>query len=247
MKFRFYSVLMLLSMFLAFESVAQDGGLITDRPDFTESPNAVSVGTIQVELGGTSETTDSFTANTFGEALVRYGIFDKFELRVGIPSLISGDFEDSGLSDASIGLKWQAGSLGENAEVGVIGFVTLPTGDDMFTSDGVDPSVIVTAGTSLTDNISLGTQIQGSYNTAGDDRQLDWDATVVLGLPVAGRIGAFAEIAASAPEVGDSQALFHFGFVIAMGDNAQIDVHGGTGLTDETPDSFFGAGFSFRR
>jgi len=247
MNIRITSILTFFFLILVLPARAQEGGLITDRPDFTESPNAVSVGTIQVELGATMESTDSFAANTFGEALIRYGIFDRFELRVGIPSLISGDFEESGLSDASIGLKWEAGSLGEKAELGVIGFVTLPTGDDMFTSDGVDPSVIVTAGTSLTDKISLGSQIQGSLNTVGDERHLDWDATVVLALPVTPRVGAFAEIAASAPEIGDEQALFHLGFVVAMGDDAQFDVHGGTGLTDGTPDSFFGVGFSFRR
>jgi len=246
MNYRIITLIILFSASLAATSSAQDAELITDRPDLTESPNAVPVGSLQVELGATTFDSDSFRVNTIGEILLRYGFVRNFELRVGVPSVISGDVESSGLSDAYVGVKWQLGKIG-SGEVGLIATLSLPTGDDDFTSDGVEPSVILTAGTQLTESISLASQIEGAYNTAGDDRDLDFAATVVLGFPINSRLGGFAELAAAAPQEGDEELLFHAGLLVALGADLQLDIHGGLGLTDGAPDSFYGIGLSFRR
>ena len=247
MKRRAITVLTLLLFGLTSNLYAQEGDLITDRPDFTESPVVVPQGSIQVELGGTAESSNSFTTIALGETLVRYGIFESLELRLGAPSRISGDVDDAGFNDASIGLKWELGSMGETWDVGLIGIVSLPTGDKDFTSDAIDPSFILAAGGQLTDKISLGTQVQGLYGTSNDDRFFDWGGTVVLGLPLTEKLSGWAELAFTVPEEGSTETVVHGGITIAVGRLGQIDIHGGVGVTDAAPDSFLGAGFSFRR
>jgi|AP95_1055475.scaffolds.fasta_scaffold00408_11 hypothetical protein len=247
MNMRIVTLLGLLLIVLPGALFAQDADLITDRPDFTESPVAVPQGSIQVELGGTAESSNSFTVYSLGETLVRYGFFESFELRLGAPSRISGDVDTDGWNDASIGLKWEIGTIADRWDVGLIGSVSLPTGDEDFSSDAVDPSFILAAGGQLTEKVSLGTQIQGWYGTVGDDRLFDWGGTVVLGLPLTAQLSAFAELAFIVPEEGSTQTVVHGGFALAVGRLGQIDLHGGVGVTDAAPDSFIGAGFSFRR
>ena len=79
--------------------------IITDRPDFTESPVSVSPGTIQIELGATAFDYDAGSLWNAGETLVRYGLFNKVEMRLQLPSAIGGDDLDSGLSDSGFGVK----------------------------------------------------------------------------------------------------------------------------------------------
>ena len=61
--------------------------LVTDRPDATEASSVVGQGTLQIESGGLYESfeensikSESYTYNT---TLVRYGILDNLELRLG--------------------------------------------------------------------------------------------------------------------------------------------------------------------
>lgn len=247
MKLRALTLAGLLLIGLPGALFAQEVELITDRPDFTESPVVVPQGSIQVELGGTAETSNSFTTLALGETLVRYGIIGSLELRLGAPSRISGDVDTEGWNDASIGLKWELGTIADTWEIGLIGTLSLPTGSDDFTSDAVDPSFIFAVGGPLTEKVSLGTQVQGGYGTFGDERLFDWGGTVVLGIPLTQKIGGFAELAFTIPEEGSAQTVVHGGLTLAVGRLGQIDIHGGVGVTEAAPDSFFGAGFSFRR
>ncbi|MCH8913289.1 MAG: hypothetical protein IIA33_06935, partial [Planctomycetes bacterium] len=60
---------------------------MTDRPDFTESTDAVPRGHFQLEMGYTftydREKTDRVRDHTAPEFLLRVGLFDDFELRLG--------------------------------------------------------------------------------------------------------------------------------------------------------------------
>jgi len=61
--------------------------LITDRPDATESPSTVPVGTLQIETGAfyTSfeEADIKHEVIGYNTTLLRYGILDNLEIRLG--------------------------------------------------------------------------------------------------------------------------------------------------------------------
>jgi len=80
----FLSVVLILETLCAVN--AQDN-MVTDRPDATESPTVVPKGYLQVETGGGYE---SFEENNIklertihNTTLIRYGILDRLELRMG--------------------------------------------------------------------------------------------------------------------------------------------------------------------
>ena len=220
---------------------------ITDRPDFTESPVSVSPGTIQIELGATAFDYDAGSLWNAGETLVRYGLFNKVEMRLQLPSAIGGDDLDSGLSDSGFGVKIELGSFAQRVEMALIASTTLPTGADDFTSDAVDPGLILAAGMMLNDRVSLGSQLSASFDEQGDERVLNSGFTIVSGFPLSSSVGGFTELAFDFPDGLDTQVAFHTGLVLAFDSRSQLDIHGGFGLTDNTPDSFLGIGFSIKR
>ena len=221
--------------------------IITDRPDFTESPVSVSPGTIQIELGATAFDYDAGSLWNAGETLVRYGLFNKVEMRLQLPSAIGGDDSDSGLSDSGFGVKIELGSFAQRVEMALIASTTLPTGADDFTSDAVDPGLILAAGMMLNDRVSLGSQLSASFDEQGDERVLNSGFTIVSGFPLSSSVGGFTELAFDFPDGLDTQVTFHTGLVLAFDSRSQLDIHGGFGLTDNTPDSFLGIGFSIKR
>ncbi len=243
---RFSVLLLLIAFFVALPAQAQDA-MSTDRPDFTEAPVTVGQGTLQIEAGATHQTVGDASLFTAGEGLVRYGLKPRFELRFGLPSLISGDGVDSGLSDLSLGFKWNMLSKDNGVEAGIIGSVTLPTGDEDFTSDDPNPSVIFVVGKPINERVSLAAQISGALIKAGGDWDADWMATAVLAAGITDAVGGFAEIMVTAPPVGDTGYVVHTGLTYGVSDDLQFDLHLGTGLNDAAGDEFIGFGVAFRR
>jgi hypothetical protein len=229
--------------------VAAAQGLVTDRPDFTESAVAVPVGSAQFEGGGTySSLGNDHSEFTAGEAFVRWGLREKVEIRFGAPSfvLVSNGSSTSGLSDGSIGAKVQIGPLESGWDLALIGSLSLPIGDDEFSSEEVDPTVILTTGRALDDKFSIGGQVAASWPTEGEDRVFEWGGTVVLGAAVGPGTGAFLELAVTVPEDGTAPLTGHTGLIHALSETFQVDVHGGIGLSDTAPDVFVGVGLATR-
>ena len=137
--------------------------------------------------------------------------------------------------------------ISETIELAIIGAASLPTGDDDYTSDAVDPGFILAAGMMLNERVSLGSQLSASFDEAGNGRALNSGATIVAGFPITGRVGGFTELAFEFPEDQDSLISFHTGLVLAMSSRSQLDVHGGFGMAGAAPDSFFGIGFSIKK
>ncbi len=225
--------------------------LITDRPDFTESGVVVPPGSIQLEAGFTfEEGPDSGSFFTGPEALIRWGISETLELRLGAPNFerIANGESQSGLGDASLGAKWQLGPVGAWDLAGIL-TTSVPTGADEFTSNAWDPQLILAAGRDLNERWSLGAQVSVESASAGDERETIGGATLVLGtaLGETGRTGTFLEIAAILPESGTSPLVLHHGYTYLLEENLQLDLHGGFGLSETAPDMFVGAGVSYRR
>lgn len=251
--------------------------LVTDRPDFTESGVVVPKGHFQFEAGGTwvrfvdevdilyregpefaYQRADGDIEILSGpELLLRVGILNRLELRLGFPDYIDvsvpglrvefpGNPERAGFGDSSIGTKVQLGPVAEAWDVAAIATLSLPTGEDDLTSDAYDPDFILTLGRDLGRFFSVGTQLSAGWPTEGDDRTFLWGGTFVVGASFCERWGTFVEVAYEVPEEGEEPVVFHYGYTMMIGDNFQLDIHGGTGLNDAAPDFFLGGGLSLR-
>ena len=71
--------------------------LISDRPTFSASAEAVTPGRIQLEAGFTHKRVEEATVSSIGELLGRFGVARNFELRLGLNSF---DVEDLPGQDA---------------------------------------------------------------------------------------------------------------------------------------------------
>ena len=128
--------------------------LVTDRPDQTEASSTVGKGILQIETGGLYETfednnikTENYTYNT---TLVRYGILDNMELRVGWDFVegvtkVNGNKLDnitSGFSPLLLGVKIditeEKGAMPEIAFIGHIFPVFTASHDYRPETTGVD-------------------------------------------------------------------------------------------------------------
>lgn len=221
--------------------------LITDRPDFTESAVVVPARSIQIE-GGWTWLDEGGSQETLSgpEILVRWGLGDRFELRIGLPDHVEPRRGPSGLGDASIGAKWQLGPTAGGWDVGLIGTLSLPTGDPGFTSDEADPDVIFTVGRELAGGWSFGTQVNAGRQTDGDRHLNAVGGTLVLGRGLSERVGMFLELAAEDVEGADTSVLAHHGYTLLARPGLQFDVHVAVGLTAGAPNTLVGAGLSWR-
>ncbi len=239
--------------------------LITDRPDQTESSDTVPAGYLQLEVGWTHTEDDEDTRvikDSFPETLVRLGLADRFELRLGFDGYIWQDTDQAGAKgsthdgngDTEIGFKYKLfEEEGMQPQGAVLCGLALPTGESPFSSERADPSVRLAFSHTLSDRLSLGYNaavIWASEDDAGGERDTtaSWVYSAVLGIELSERLGTFIEYFSEIPTgSGEGPAnSFDAGFTYLAKDNLQFDVLGGVGLSDQADDWFVGAGFVYR-
>ena len=260
------SVLATLTVVLAVNSAPvwaqQRAPLITDRPDQTESSSVVPRGSVQAELGWTFSREEELAVTTttlsLPEVLVRIGLNGEVEARLGFSGWQSvepggGLPSVSGIGDITVGLKYAIYShAAGNVRASIIAFTSLPTGDSDFGSDRVDPEIRLTVDGEVSERVSLGANLGVAVTTetvAGNSNsRADAIYTVVTGVSVSERVGAFFEFfGALAGEGGSDIHSFDTGLTFALSPTMQLDLSVGFGLNAAADDYFIGAGFSIRR
>jgi hypothetical protein len=193
--------------------------------------------------------------------LIRWGLGDRFELRIGIPDYVvirsPGD-DISAWSDLSIGAKWQLGASSSPWDFALIAEIDVPTSTFDDAASRIDPGLIFVTGRELGERWSFGAQVGISrehLDEAGETWHIDfYSATAVLGLAVGERFGTFFEVAAEKPDLSlpttsdaeDAFAQFHHGWTYAVSPTFQLDVHGAVALNDAGPDWLIGTGLAKR-
>jgi len=235
--------LALLAVFAAAPAAAQ---IVTDRPDLTESP--VAVQRLQLETGVVLTLEDTGlgggSVDVAGpSALVRLPLAPGVEARLGLPDVVVTDIGGAGQSlvgDPTVGVKaelpapagWGLAAIAE---------VSLPLGDDD-ASGPASPLVILIAGRDA-GALGLGGQAEVAWDRATD--RVEVGGTAVVGFPLAGPLGGFAEAAAGTTPDGVA-ALVQTGVTLLLSPDLQFDAHLGAGLTDAAPDIVGGVGVSVR-
>lgn len=222
--------------------------MVTDRPDQTESAVVVPLHSLQIETGYTHTNIGDFSTDELPGTLFRYGLHERIELRFAITGWIFDDASDeSGFGDSEAGVKVRLlDESGMIPEAAVLAGVTLPTGEDGFTSDEADPRIRLACAHTISDRLALGYNIAAEWNTIADETELTVPYTCGLGIGLDDRFGTYIEFFGEFPEEGDSSHLFNTGLTYSILKNLQADIEGGFGLNDEAPDWFAGAGLSVR-
>jgi hypothetical protein len=220
----------------------------TDRPAVTESSVVVPAGGFQIETGLTATDISGQTTADFPEAYLRYGLFEKTELRLALPDYFRDGsapaIVPSGFGDMAIGVKQQLGPI-DGFDVSIIASLSLPTGAQAVTSHGYDPSLQLPWSRSLSGNWTLAGQFAAYWPTAGGTRNFTREATVLLDRQLSAPWDAFIEYAADVPQQGGARQLLHVGTAYKLAAHHQIDFHAAVGLSAAAPRSFVGVGYSY--
>lgn len=228
--------------------------LVTDRPDFTESSEVVGHGVVQIESGLTLEQTDETASQvTAPQVLVRVGIGSRFELRFAGDGFVSqsvdtpsGSVRTGGHSDAEIGAKFKfldAKSAG--VDMAVIPFMSLPMASDGFGTTGYDPGFKLTVARDLVKGFGLSGNFNAASVTGETGRAWEREASLSLGHGLGGAWGAYWEMYGSLHDGCD--CTLNAGVTRGFGNNLQVDVEVGRGVSGDAQDWFVGFGFAVRR
>ena len=227
---------------------AQPPELATDRPGQSNSPTVVLRGMVQVEAGYLFSRAGDVDRHEVPSALVRVGLGGRTELRIGHTG-ISWLEERHGRGDSELGVKVNLIERGDAwlPELAIPGGMSLPTGDDGFSSNGIDPSLVVSFAYELSPRLSLGSNIWVAWESSSEESTRD--AAIVYTLALSGeltdRVGAFLELFGDRQITGTSASV-DGGLTFLLRDLAQLDVYVGRGLRGLADDLFLGMGLSFR-
>lgn len=247
----------LLCFAIAAPAAAQmDGALVSDRPDFTESTNTIVPGHVQVEAGVTAQEVGEEDSLTVGELLVRIGVGERLEARLGVGSWSQVDLPGArleGLEDPSVGFKVRLtdppGDRPPGLPAAALLFsTTVPVGSDELTADEWQPEVRLALDWDLTDRFSLGANLGYAYPDEDGERFHQALASVTAGIAATDRLSFFLETYGFSEETpdGDSTQYADTGLTFSLNDNLQLDARIGFGLNDPSPERFVGVGIAAR-
>lgn len=241
----------------------------TDRPDFTEGTSVVGKGMLQIEAGYTfledREGKERFTDHTAPEALLRIGIHDRVELRLGwegfsttevnrferndVGRTVDRQSHSDGASDMALGFKVHLlDQEGWIPDFGVIGEVSLPVGSREKTSGDVDPEVKWLWAYDLSERWSLAGNVNFGVPTSEHGRFFQTSVSVAVGLSVTERVGAYVEYFGFYPDDRGSDCAHYAngGLTFLIHPDFQLDARVGWGLNEQADDFFAGIGMAYR-
>lgn len=232
--------------------------IVTDRPDQTESSVLIPKGFLQVETGAFFEEIEKDgikdKSTTFNTTLLRYGLLDNLEFRLGFSfteikrELNDNIFDDnaSGFSPLALGVKIgvteEQGYLPEIAFLSHVYLPFLASQDFKTENTGID--FRFSFAHSLSKKSSLGYNLGMAWD--GDITTANYVYTIAYGYSVSDKVGTFLEIYGDLPEDSYFQHFWDAGFTYLIDDNLQLDISGGTGITRNIQEIYLSAGISFR-
>ncbi len=233
-----------------------DEPLVSDRPDFTESTGTIAPGHVQIEGGITRQEIGEVDALSVGEILVRLGLGERLEARLGVGSWTRVDVpgaEIDGYEDPTVGLKVRLTPPVDDRPPGfpaaslLLG-TSVPVGSEELTTDEWEPEARLALGWILTDLLSLGANLGVAFPSDGDDRFDQILASLTVGIAATDRLGIFVETYGFSEEEpdGESTQYVDTGVTFALTDDLQLDARIGFGLNDPSPERFVGVGAAVR-
>ena len=189
--------------------------------------------------------------DTFPETLIRLGLTKILEWRVEWPNLTFMDngTNVNGFRDLALGFKIKVfQQQGLRPRLSFAGRLSIPTGDEDFSSDRLDPELP----TILTYALNVRVGLFGNVNIAGPTsrgkRFVQVSSSLGLSATIRKRVSGYIEYFGLYPRDA-ARGSGHFlqtGALYLLNYHMQLDARVGAGLTRGTDDMFAGAGISWR-
>ena len=236
---------------------SSNDALVTDRPDATEASSTVGKGVLQIETGGLYESFEENNikqeAHTYNTTLVRYGILNNMELRVGwdftegVTKVNGNKLNDisSGFSPLLLGVKIdiseENGAMPEMALIGHVFPLFTASNDYRPESTGIDFRFSMSH--TLSEKSSLGYNLGGQWGN--DSPEASAIYTLAYGYSISDKFGMYLELYGDIPEDSSANHYWDGGLTFLVSNDLQLDAYIGTSIT-KGQDFLFGLGASFR-
>jgi hypothetical protein len=231
--------------------------MITDRPDATESPRVVPRKSIQIETGFFYESFKEQQVQNetigYNTTLLRYGVLDNFEMRLGW-NFEEGVISENGIRNQDVSSGYSPLLLGMKIEIirekglmpdiGFLGHVSLPffAGSDYRPeTTGVD--FRFSFGHTLSEKSSIGYNLGAQWGN--DSSEASYVYTFAYGYSILEKLGAYIEIYGDFPEDNKATHYWDSGFTYNIKNNIQVDATVGQSFGDGQ-DILLSAGVSYR-
>jgi hypothetical protein len=231
-----------------------------DRPNFTNSPDTVAPGHLQVETGYTFTRKGLQKDSSLGELLLRYGIDERCEARLGLNSYhwidtgVPGERRISGFQDpyAEVKVRLNEAEAEHRAPgvpaMGLLVQTTIPVGARALTSDAWQPRAALALSWELTKSLSLDSNLGCAYLADSGERFTQCFASLSAGVQINDKVNTFFEGFTFSRESahGSSTQYLDTGLSYLVSNDVQLDVRVGAGLNSPRPNWFTGLGASVR-
>ena len=215
--------------------------IVTDRPTQSAAVTTVGKDQLLIESGFIAENTSPFENYFNFNTLFRYGLGDRVEVRLTANyDRVSGDdFTSSGLGTTNLGTKVFLTSAEKSfADISVIGQVNLPTGED---NDETTGEIRFNFQNQLPNNFSLGYNL-GLFFAPEGDNEVSPFYSIALSTSIGKGWTVFAEPYGFLDDPADHR--FNTGIIYLVSPQFQVDLTGGLGLSERSPNGFIGFGFA---
>ncbi len=223
--------------------------LITDRPDFTESANAVPWRTVQVETGIEYGTFNSTSTLSYPIVLTRFGLGKQLEVRFGFSGwhqVSVNNQSETFLNDVLIESKYQLTAETANIPMAILLVSTLPTGDEEVSAGDAEIGLKYACSYDINESLSVGANIGAITALRDSDNEMVSLASIAMGMGITKKTSAFLEVFAEIPEQTAWEPVVDGGLTYLITPLAQADVYVGKGLNKHADNWIVGLGFSFQ-
>ena len=222
--------------------------IATDRPDVTNSSVVVPQGTLQTESGVNWTARPANRVIDGPTSRVRLGVAPCTELLLDLPNYFHPVRRRgaSGFSDLSLAIKRQLAPLPGEFQLSVTAGLELPTGTVSISGSGYGGYIQLPWSKEIGDGWSVSGMFTAFWFPGQRRSNPTLEPTFVVERQVGPRADMFIEYLADGPQHGISSQAIDSGGAYRLTSTQQVDFHAGFGLNRESPDFFFGVGYSFR-
>ncbi|WP_321308769.1 transporter [Marinifilum fragile] len=250
--------LFVLTLFVMFSGILiaqKKDPMVTDRPGTAESASVIPIRGFQIESGFAFEKVSSDIDNvTFNSTLLRYGLVENIELRLGLQylgyyqSLDGGDIDETGFGPLTLGAKFLLLEESErNPQLALLSTFSVPkSGASTFENENLGADIRLNADYTVNDAMSLEGNLGVAWSGIEGQDYAVWMYAAVIGLALSDQIGAYAELYGYLPGEGKNDHRWDGGLTYAVTEDLQLDFSTGIGLSKVSPDFFISLGLSIR-
>lgn len=250
--------LFVLTLFVMFSGILiaqKKDPMVTDRPGTAESASVIPIRGFQIESGFAFEKVSSDIDHvTFNSTLLRYGLVENIELRLGLQylgyyqSLDGGDIDETGFGPLTLGAKFLLLEESErNPQLALLSTFSVPkSGASAFENENLGADIRLNADYTVNDAMSLEGNLGVAWSGIKGQDYAVWMYAAVIGLTLSDQIGAYAELYGYLPGEGKNDHRWDGGLTYAVTEDLQLDFSTGIGLSKVSPDFFISLGLSIR-